>query len=363
MSVAALPLRKRLPVAQGNLTRLAPENLTPVQCHRLTNPLYRSRGMKANSLIWYWQNARPSRIREWVTLTADDVRLQIAFDGEVIGLGTEPRDWHRYAGDVRLLAWTAYHEPILELLRVVFQREWLPESLGDCDASAQADDVQAGFSIYADSGECVGNGLASFDRRFVPTLSMRSDWREPRPCTLAYVRSMLGISIDEFDVPAAELSALQPGSVVRLDNRTLRATPRVVVPVGTLQAIAEIRGTQVTILGFAAASSPTNDSTPGATPMSDIDTPSTVHPKDSPAFDGAIDPSCLPVKLRFTVGRTSVPFGVLADIAPGFVFELDKPLDDQVITIHANDTPIAYGELVTLGDLLGVRISRMLPQP
>ena len=79
--------------------------------------------------------------------------------------------------------------------------------------------------------------------------------------------------------------------------------------------------------------------------------------------DRAVDPASLPVTLRFTVGRISLPFGVLADVAPGFVFEIDKPLDDQVITIHANDVPIAQGELVTLGDLLGVRISRMLPQP
>ena len=97
--------------------------------------------------------------------------------------------------------------------------------------------------------------------------------------------------------------------------------------------------------------------------MSEFETPSPVEAKAPAAPDRAIDPASLPVKLRFTVGHTSIPFGVLSDVAPGFVFELDKPLDDQVVTIHVNDVPIAYGELVALGDLLGVRISRMLPQP
>lgn len=82
---------------------------------------------------------------------------------------------------------------------------------------------------------------------------------------------------------------------------------------------------------------------------------------ETSAPDRAVDPASVPVTLRFTVGRTSIPFGALADVAPGFVFELDKPLDDQVITILANDVPVAHGELVTLGDLIGVRISRLLP--
>lgn len=93
--------------------------------------------------------------------------------------------------------------------------------------------------------------------------------------------------------------------------------------------------------------------------MSDHDNPA---PRTS-APDRTVDPATLPVTLRFIAGRTTVPFGALADVAPGFVFELDRPLDDQVITILANEVPIAHGELVTLGDLLGVRISRMLPQP
>jgi type III secretion protein Q len=109
-----------------------------------------------------------------------------------------------------------------------------------------------------------------------------------------------------------------------------------------------------------------NHLTYGASAMSHTEHPDTEHamtPRQPPAPDRPVDPDSVPVKLGFTVGRVSVPFGALAGVAPGFVFELDKPLDDQVITIHANGVPIACGELVTLGDLLGVRISRMLTQP
>jgi flagellar motor switch/type III secretory pathway protein FliN len=352
--------RKRTFPEREGLERIVPANLAPVHCHALTNQLYRSRGLKANDLTWYWHNTRPSRIREWVTLAADDARLQIAFDGEATGLCAEPRDWHQYTGDIRLLAWTAYHESILELLRVLFRREWIPESLGDCDASEQPDDVEAGFRIHASNGLCVTSGLALFDRSYIRTLATRADAHEPRPQQFTNVRAVLETCIDEFEISAAELATLHRGSVVRLDNRTLRAQPRVVVPLGTVQAIGEVRGRQVAIVGFAASSVFASDSTSGASIMSDSDT-AAVEARTAIPSDRAVDPASLPVALRFIVGRISLPFGALSDVAPGFVFELDKPLDDQVITILANDVPIAHGELVTLGDLVGVRISRLLP--
>jgi flagellar motor switch protein FliN/FliY len=361
VSVAPLSRKRTFPERDG-LERIAPANLAAVHSHALTNRLYRARGLKANDLTWYWQSTRPSRIREWITLAADDARLQIAFDGEATGLGTEPCDWHQYTGDVRLLAWTAYHEPILQLLRALFRREWIPESLGDCDASEQPDDLQAGFHIHASSGLCVASGLALFERTHMQTLATRSDAHEPRLQQLTNVRAVLETYIDEFEISSAELTTLHRGSVMRLDNRTLRAQPRVVIPLGTVRAVGEVRGRQITIVGFAAPSPFAGDSTSGASIMSDSDTAAAIEAKTAIPPDRAVDPASLPVALRFTVGRTSIPFGALVDVAPGFVFELDKPLDDQVITILANDVPIAHGELVTLGDLVGVRISRLLPQ-
>jgi type III secretion system YscQ/HrcQ family protein len=334
-----------------------PNNLPTVDAHALTNSLYGQRGLRANDLIWYWQGCQPSRVREWVALAAQDARLHIALNGDAVGLGPEPRDWHRYAGEVRLLAWAAHHEPILDLLRAVFASEWLPEAFQQ-EASPQSGDIHAGFSIYAANGAHIVDGMAVFGRCYVAGLADRSDAREPRPHAVTELQAALAIHIDDFEMPRAELRGLAPGAVVRVDNRTLRTTPRVTIPLGTLRATADIHGTRVVIAGFAAAAATMNDPTHGVSTMSDID--HTIATKES---IGPVDPDTVPVKLRFTAGRLSVPFGALASVAPGFVFELDKPLDDQVITIHANGVPIARGELVTLGDLLGVRISRMLTRP
>jgi hypothetical protein len=251
MSVATF--RKRGLPARVATGRIELQNLASVQAHVLTNQLYRSCGVRASELTWYWHSTRPCHIREWVTLADDDTRIQIAIDGEAIGLRTEPSDWHRYTDEVRLLAWTAYHEPILELLRVVFQRDWIPECLGDCDPTTQPDDMEAGFCIHAADGFVVASGLASFDQSHIRTLTTRPSPTEPRSHSLANVRAVLNAYIDEFEISTAELATLHGGSVVRLDNRTLRTVPRVVIPLGTVRAIAEVRGTQVTVVGFAQA--------------------------------------------------------------------------------------------------------------
>jgi type III secretion protein Q len=65
-----------------------------------------------------------------------------------------------------------------------------------------------------------------------------------------------------------------------------------------------------------------------------------------------------PVRVNFSAGRVMLGFETLREIAPGHVFELNKRLDDSTIAIHVNDSLIAYGELVAIGDLVGVRVTR-----
>ncbi len=68
----------------------------------------------------------------------------------------------------------------------------------------------------------------------------------------------------------------------------------------------------------------------------------------------------LPVELRFEVGVITLPFGQVQTLAPGCVFELAKPLDQRLVTIAANGMPVAEGSLVSIGEMTGVRIERML---
>ena len=64
----------------------------------------------------------------------------------------------------------------------------------------------------------------------------------------------------------------------------------------------------------------------------------------------------VPVTLDFDVGSLSVPLAELAAIKPGYVFELPTPVEAARVVIKANGQPIGRGELVAVGDTLGVQL-------
>ncbi|MBV8969324.1 MAG: FliM/FliN family flagellar motor switch protein [Verrucomicrobia bacterium] len=63
----------------------------------------------------------------------------------------------------------------------------------------------------------------------------------------------------------------------------------------------------------------------------------------------------IPVRLSFSLGDTSLTVRELSSIQPGYVFEFPNPGNGQV-SIYANGKLFGVGEIVELGERLGVRI-------
>lgn len=64
----------------------------------------------------------------------------------------------------------------------------------------------------------------------------------------------------------------------------------------------------------------------------------------------------LDIELTFVVGQTTLTVGELRGLAPGFTFELATPVS-QAVTLCANGKAIGKGELIEVGDRLGVRVT------
>lgn len=347
---------------------LLASDLPSSDAHALTNQLYSTSGVHAAGLIWYWEAVTPARRPEWIRLAADDARMLIGLDGDAVGLDLnnwQPFDWRAYMGDTRLLGWTAHHEPIIELLRAVFTRDWMPDDFGDDDAVRRKSNVRAGFSIHRMDGLRVASGIASFDASFLPKLIASRGTIVQRVDSSAHRASaQMHVVIDEFDMLTAELNELEPGCVIRLDNSTLgSATPRITLRAGNTRLLADVCGEQAAFVGHAAAGFDFHEK-PRGNPMSDAPRPTQELTAGATnavvAGDQGVDIGAIPVRVNFSAGRVMLAFETLRKIAPGYVFELNKRLDDSTIAIHANDAPIAYGELVVIGDLVGVRVTRML---
>ena len=84
------------------------------------------------------------------------------------------------------------------------------------------------------------------------------------------------------------------------------------------------------------------------------------EPGSAPPSGGTLDTDLLPVKLVFLAGETEVALRDLKQIAPGYVFELGRPVDRHV-EVRANGKRIAIGELVEIDQRVGVRLLKCEP--
>ena len=75
---------------------------------------------------------------------------------------------------------------------------------------------------------------------------------------------------------------------------------------------------------------------------------------------GATDPDALarrlPVDVTFELGRSELRIGELSALQPGYVFPLAGPIEGANVTIRANGQAVGQGEVVAVGDTLGVRL-------
>lgn len=80
------------------------------------------------------------------------------------------------------------------------------------------------------------------------------------------------------------------------------------------------------------------------------------------AIDDPADPiriGELELPVQFEIDTVALPLAQLSTLGPGYVLELPVPVADAQLRLVAHGQTIGYGELVTVGEHLGIRIIRM----
>lgn len=125
---------------------------------------------------------------------------------------------------------------------------------------------------------------------------------------------------------------------------------------------------------FAAEESAEMDSAEVADPAPDIPVEPEVEPAGTLAWDSLIADEKqaihdlgnlnielikdIPVKVRAILGRTKMSIENILKLGPGHIMELDT-LDGEPIDVYANNTLIARGEVVVVGEQFGIRITEI----
>jgi len=267
----------------------------------------------------------------------EKLALSIADDGWCEMLGTRP--WWDFNGEARLLAWALAHTGLLEGLGRILREPLLPTAFADGQLPYSDTTVALEFSASAADGRTT-RGCVSLSAEMLARLASHTGWRRMGPTASGWLKLPGTLRVELCDVvfPLAVLSKSEVGDVLILGSR-----------------IHCWRKLQVCLIGVQADTrlQTWNASYDGA--RLTLTSGSLGSPMELLMSDGKAANN-IPVSLDFDLGNLAVPLGELAALKPGYVFELPGNLDRLRVAIRANGTRIGHGELVAVGDVLGVQL-------
>ena len=270
----------------------------------------------------------------------EKLSLIVANDGWVERLGE--REWWDYTGESRLLAWSLAHTGLLEGLGRILREPLMPSALMDGVPAEAESNVALQFSATTDDGRQT-TGCVSLSPAMVARLASFAGWHRSAPKTASWLKlpGKLRLLLSGISFPLGVLRASEMGDVLILGDRTTCWRNLQVVLAGASDN-ERIGAWAVTYDGRHLTASGTAPNSTVELIMSD---PNAIAAADS-----------IPVSLDFDLGNLAVPLGELASLKPGYVFELPNSLDSVRVVIRANGTRVGYGELVAVGDVLGVQL-------
>ena len=284
--------------------------------------------------------------------------VELVCAGEVIEVeiaqtdhpGLEMVKAHGTSQAMRHLAFQAVFEPVTETLERLGLGRWRLAGV----AKRKALDIPIGGGVSP--WLCVVQRATS-----IATLRITradADWAERANKRLCSQAQLLPLST-QWSLPArielhaqpysrSLLTGLEPGDVLLFPRRVDQAQAwSVVVRWGATgrrraQSVGRIEETQVVI--------------EGATIMVNEEVGA------EPVLDGADQVYCvadIDIPVRFELESVPVPLSDLQALLPGYVIQLNCPLDRATLRVVACGQVIALAELVAVGDHLGARVTRM----
>lgn len=285
---------------------------------------------------------------ETVGVQAEDTTLALRLHRDGHALALEARAWSDYEGPSRVLAWTLAHEPLLALLGQALGVEPLPLQFGDTDGSA-AGTLWLSFAFDGPAPGTRSAGRLRLPLAWLERLETRSAIRGVDLAPWTSLPSVLALRLAGPLLAHDAWRALRAGDVIVLGVRTQQLSRVAAVPKyggSSWQMRALDRGWRCD--GVAPQDSRLNE---------EVDMNEARNP--APAEDeggGEAVVRALPVRLDFELGQVELTLGEIAALQPGYVFDLPSQLEGANVTIRANGRAVGRGEMVAVGDTLGVRL-------
>ena len=296
---------------------------------------------------------RPAPAAQTFELDAEGTRIGLALLAPAQGDGPH---WSDYQGRSRVLAWSLAHETQLMQLSEAFGVVLTPIAAAVDAPQEQAPQLWLDFIVDEDAPEGSSSRMPALQgalrapAAWIERLLERADPPGGEGPPLDGWRG-LGVPIRLqwriAPLPWADWRALQPGDVLVAGRRSQPPAAEACTH-GLAWPLEPATG------GWRISGPPRHSQTTAqdTSPMNDA-------PRAGDAGE-TTDPDALarrlPLEVSFELGRTELRVGDLSALQPGYVFPLAGALEGANVTIRANGQAVGQGEVVAVGDTLGVRL-------
>ena len=314
------------------------------------NQLFTTPAFHQDGLTLRWRQDTPGPLSYWLLFESGEHHLTLGFDGDIVNISQTPLDWRDYDGELAKIAWCSNYEPLVQLFQNYFRCDWSLTSIRP-DPPEVDYDVAAQFLIEK-GPQLAAQGTA----RFPSELLQRVPHNTKTAVLPSHVEVSLPCVIDSFFSSIRELQRLEPGCIIRLNTQHIDRVQLSHKP--PLQA--QVNGRRLTLTALHSLSqeeSTMKETTDAAEPERSEEQEQVVS--DQAPELNPVPIHDLPINLRFEAGKVTIPVNKLSQLVPGFVFELERELDQRTIQITANDALVAQGELVSVDQVLGVRVTHL----
>lgn len=288
--------------------------------------------------------------------------LALALDSDHWCQDIGPRAWSDYSDDSRRFAWRLAHRSLLahlgallgDTLDVTKEATALPPQLRAAKIEFQVESAEGSarglLAVTAEAAQC----LTAWSQRPLPPVTERAGAAWPLP---------VEIWLRDLQLPRCELQMTRVGDILLLGRRdVVAADVRLVAGAGHQRraATARYEDNRLTVgqRGFqllrdheaeVGMSDNDNEATAEAPDKGDESAVQTTQPE-------SVGDADMPIRLQLHLGDVALSLSDLASLRPGYVIDLEQTLEQVSVDLYAGGRRIGRGEMVVVGDSLGVRL-------
>lgn len=287
----------------------------------------------------------------FIALQSPDTTLLIAVESRPSNITTAERGWWEYNDATRWLAWGIEHDTLISLFQNL-----LGVTLNPTRSNVSPEDVESRLNLRWRffSNNTRYEGTALLDATLLSYLIANNHWIDHVTNNLRWqIHCTLSIEIPMGEISALELASSGIGDLLLIGNTQAVHDFVIMRLVSSDRYWMVAAKDQRYLLCSASLKYPlrkifmaNEQYTPPA------QTQDSLSPQN-----GFFSIEQLPVQLALQLGEIEMPLGELEQLQPGYVIALPQLHSPLAPTLLANGKAIGRGELVTLGNQLGVRIT------